>query len=58
MKPKESAWDIFLETGKIDDYLSYCNTRKQEMYTMATTKGADAAHAIDNDRNHSPGLQN
>jgi len=47
----KSAWNNFLETGKIDDYLDYCQDRKQELfsaYTASYTEGA--TNAADNQR--------
>lgn len=46
MESREKPWEIFQETGKIDDYLEYCRSRKIEMYTSATG-GADSANATD-----------
>lgn len=57
MKLKQAAWESFLETGKIDDYLEYCKNRKQEMYVSATG-GAKPADATDNQWNCPAGLQN
>jgi hypothetical protein len=42
MDPYQTAWKSFLETGKIDDYMTYCAKRKEEM------KQTDAAN---NERN-------
>ncbi len=54
MIPDNNAWGSFLETGKIDDYLSYCQKRKQEMYASIAEGAIDAA----NDRwDSSVGLQ-
>lgn len=55
MKPDQTAWESFLETGKIDDYLEYCQTRKQEMFAAA---GGDLqANATDNRWYRAQGLQ-
>lgn len=43
MKPDTSDWNSFLETGKIDDYLNYCQTRKQEMYASIAKGATDAS---------------
>ena len=57
MEPKESPWETFLETGKIDDYLEYCKSRKHEMYVSATG-GADSANATDNQWDRPARLEN
>lgn len=49
MEPNQSPWESFLKTGKIDDYLEYCMTRKQEMFASAAG-GAVSADATDNKR--------
>lgn len=57
MKPEDGAWDSFLETGKIDDYLGYCQNRKQEMYA-ATIGGAVTPDAADHRWDYPQGYQN
>lgn len=47
MKFDSNTWDSFLETGKIDDYLSYCQDRKQEIYA-SNPEGAVTPDAMDN----------
>lgn len=54
MKPDYTSFDSFLETGKINDYLNYCQNRKQELYAQIAE---GALHAADDGRNHSVGLQ-
>ena len=46
----KSAWNNFLETGKIGDYLDYCQDRKQELFAAYTAYTEGAAHASDNQR--------
>lgn len=55
MKPDNTAWETFLETGKIDDYLEYCQNRKQEM--IAAIGGDTQTHATDNRWYRSKGCQ-
>jgi len=50
----KSAWSSFLETGKIDDYLNYCQDRKQELFASYTE---GASNAADNQRNRVVGQQ-
>lgn len=57
MSTNQTAWDSFLETGKIDDYLKYCQDRKQQMYVSATG-GAEATNATDSQWDCPAGLQN
>lgn len=57
MKPKETAWENFAATGKIEDYLDYCLARKQSLYTMAGGE-AGAADATENHRDYPAGFKN
>ena len=41
--PDKSAWNNFLETGRIDDYLNYCQDRKRELFMSFTEGASDAA---------------
>lgn len=43
MKKDKNDWNSFLETGKIDDYLSYCHSKKQEIYAAIAEGASDAA---------------
>lgn len=56
MPDYRSAWDTFLLTGRVTDYLEYCDTRKKQMLREA--KEAGHIHATDNNRHCSEGLQN
>ena len=47
MQTEANPWNSFLETGRIDDYLSYCRDRKQEMLS-SLQEGAATADAADN----------
>lgn|GEM_PF-2830808 len=49
MRAKPTPWESFLETGSIDDYLAYCNSQKQRMFS------AQAEGALDTDEVESPG---
>lgn len=54
MKPDHNSFESFLETGKIDDYLSYCQNRKQELYAKFAGGALDA---VDDRWDNSVGLQ-
>lgn len=54
MKPDNNAFDSFLETGRIDDYLNYCQARKTELYAKIAEGTSDAAK---NRWDNSVGLQ-
>lgn len=56
MNLDSNAWKSFLETGKIDDYLNYCQDRKQEMY-VSIAEGAVTPDADDNRWDSAVGLQ-
>lgn len=53
MKPERSPWETFTETGKIDDYLTFCHKRKQELFSG----GADPRNVVNNPWNRPAGLQ-
>ena len=57
MNLDSNAWNSFLETGKIDDYLNYCQDRKQEMYA-SIAGGAVTPNADDNRWDNTVGPQN
>lgn len=57
MTINQSTWDSFLETGKIDDYLEYCQNRKQVMYSSATTEGTEPTDAANHQWYRPTGLQ-
>ncbi len=42
MDDNKNAWNSFVETGRIDDYLTYCQNRKQELYARAAEETSDA----------------
>lgn len=56
MKTEHIAWNVFLETGKIDDYLMYCKQRKQQMLTNQSTGGTTPTDVTLNYRNRPTGL--
>ena len=56
MKPDINAWNSFIETGRIDDYLDYCLSRKQEMFAAAAG-GAQTQDATDHRRDCPQGYQ-
>ncbi len=43
MDKDKNAWNSFLETGRIDDYLNYCQSRKKELYAKVAEGASDAA---------------
>lgn len=54
MKPDHASFESFLETGKIDDYLNYCQNRKQELYARIAE---GALNATDDRWDNSVGSQ-
>lgn len=57
MKPDRTPYDIFMETGKINDYLAYCRDRGEAVCATAT-KGAEPGNATENQWNYPAGPQN
>lgn len=57
MNANQSAWDSFVTSGKIEDYLNYCQTRKQALYMMAGGE-AEAANATENHGDYPAGYKN
>lgn len=50
-----TAWDKFMQTGAINDYVSYI--KLQNGVIQSTVEGDEQAHADDNNGNYNSGNQ-
>ncbi len=55
----DDAWTRFERTGKIEDYLNYCYTKKQpqNINTQLQAEGVISGYAADNRRGCDQGAQ-
>ena len=58
MESDKNAWENFIHTGKIDDYLRYRRAAGIMAEWLPAAEGAVSANATDDKRNSPPGLQN
>lgn len=57
MEPRENLWNTFEQTGRVDAYLEYKNTREADLAQLSKAEG-DRRTDETQDRSHSPpGLQ-